>query len=71
MQERIVGKINEKLLGETVEVLVEGHSKGKWKGRNRNDKLVFFEDDRLLQGKVVNVHIDKTSPWSLQGTVVS
>ena len=71
MQERIVGKINEKLLGETVEVLVEGHSKGKWKGRNRNDKLVFFEDDRLLQGKVLNVHIDKTSPWSLQGTVVS
>ena len=71
MQERIVGKINEKLLGETVEVLVEGHSKGKWKGRNRNDKLVFFEDDRLLQGKVVNVHIDKTSPWSLQGKVVS
>lgn len=71
MQERIVGKINEKLLGETVEVLVEGHSKGKWKGRNRNDKLVFFEDDRLLQGKVVNVHIDKTSPWSLQGTIIS
>lgn len=71
IQERIVGKINERLLGETVEVLVEGHSKGKWKGRNRNDKLVFFEDDRLLQGKVVNVHIDKTSPWSMQGTALS
>ena len=69
-QEIIAAEINGRLLDTTTEVLVEGHEKGKWKGRNRNDKLVFFEDKRLLQGKTVSVHIEKTSPWSLQGVAV-
>ena len=69
-QETIAAEINGRLLNTTTEVLVEAHEKGKWKGRNRNDKLVFFEDKRLLQGKTVTVHIEKTSPWSLQGVAV-
>ena len=70
LQEGIATRINACLQATTTAVLVEGHEKGKWKGRNRNDKLVFFEDDRDLLGQVVDVGIQKTSPWSLQGVAV-
>ena len=43
LQERIVGEINAALLGQTVEVLVEERHKGKWRGRTRTNKLVFFD----------------------------
>ena len=69
VQERIATEINAGLLNTTQEVLVESRERGKWRGRNRNDKLVFFEDARDLQGETVNVRIEKTSPWSLQGAV--
>ncbi|MBI4337742.1 MAG: tRNA (N6-isopentenyl adenosine(37)-C2)-methylthiotransferase MiaB [Chloroflexi bacterium] len=71
LQERIATEINASLLGTAQEVLVDGREKGKWKGRTRTDKLVFFEDgghDYL--GQLVQVRIMKTSPWSLQGTRV-
>jgi tRNA-2-methylthio-N6-dimethylallyladenosine synthase len=70
LQERIVSEINSGLKGRTVEVLVEGRKKGKWWGRTRTDKLVFFTDsaDRLAQ--LVNVRIESTSPWSLQGRIM-
>ena len=71
LQERIAGEINSKLEEDVVEVLVEGRKKGKWWGRTRTEKLVFFTDtvDRL--GQLVNVYIESTSPWSLQGTISS
>ena len=37
-----VADINTQLLGTTVEVLIEGRRKGRWWGRTRTDKLVFF-----------------------------
>jgi tRNA-2-methylthio-N6-dimethylallyladenosine synthase len=70
LQEQTLTRINARLQGEATEVLVEEREKGKWKGRNRNDKLVFFEDGRDLLGQTVRVRIEKTSPWALQGTVV-
>jgi len=69
LQESIATEINSRLLGKTVEILVEGRKKGKWQGRTRSDKLVFFMDNENLYGKLVNVKIEKTSPWSLQGTL--
>ena len=57
-------------MGQTAEVLVEGRNKGKWYGRTRTDKLVFFTERRNLSGELVPVKITKTSPWSLQGTYV-
>ena len=71
LQEDVVSKINSKLSNEKVEILVEGQKRGKWYGRNRNDKLVFFEsvDDRT--GEMLNVRVKKTGPWSLQGSLVS
>lgn len=69
LQECIAAEINEKLLGQIVEVLVEGRKKGKWWGRTRTDKLVFFVDEAFHTGQLVNVKIEKTSPWSLQGII--
>ncbi|TEU02238.1 MAG: tRNA (N6-isopentenyl adenosine(37)-C2)-methylthiotransferase MiaB [Dehalococcoidia bacterium] len=67
LQEGIATEINRKLLSQTVEVLVEGRKKGKWWGRTRTDKLVFFEDEADRMGQLVEVKLEKTSPWSLQG----
>jgi len=67
LQEDILTGINSRLLGRTVEVLVEGKYRGKWRGRTRSDKLVFFEAPGDFRGKLVNIVIAKTGPWSLQG----
>ena len=69
LQERIAGEISGGLMGRTVEVLVEGRKKGKWWGRTRTDKLVFFTDTINRLGQLVNVRIESTSPWSLQGRI--
>ena len=71
LQEQISTGINAQLLNQTMEVLVEGQDKGKWKGRTRTDKLVFFEDERDFHGRMTQVKITKTSPWSLQGMPVT
>jgi tRNA-2-methylthio-N6-dimethylallyladenosine synthase len=75
LQEEVQGAINARLLGQSVEILVEGRNKGKWYGRTRTDKLVFFNSagnsaklpDVNLVGQTVIIKIEKTSPWSLQG----
>ena len=73
-QEQILREINAGLVGQTVEVLVEGHKKGKWQGRTRTDKLVFFphsaaaEAPDALVGQLAPVAIDQASPWALQGS---
>jgi tRNA-2-methylthio-N6-dimethylallyladenosine synthase len=66
VQERIAGEINAALRGQDVEVLVEGQKDGKHFGRTRSGKLVHFTGG-CAAGDMVDVHIEKTSPWSLQG----
>ena len=68
-QEEIATGINAQLLGRTVEILVEGETKGKWQGRTRTGKLVFFSDDNDCLGQLVKLKVTKTSPWSLQGKI--
>jgi tRNA-2-methylthio-N6-dimethylallyladenosine synthase len=70
LQERICTELNQKRLGETYEVLVEGKSKGRWTGRTRGNTLVHFDDDRDVLGKMVDVKITTTSPWFLMGEPV-
>ncbi|MFD3163136.1 MiaB/RimO family radical SAM methylthiotransferase [Herpetosiphon sp. NSE202] len=70
LQERIITERNEELLGHDVEVLVEEFTKGKWRGRDRNNKLVFFEAEGNWYGKVVNIHVTETRPWWLGGDLV-
>jgi tRNA-2-methylthio-N6-dimethylallyladenosine synthase len=69
LQASIVGEINSQLQGKEVEVLVEGSKAGKWFGRTRSNKLVFFEDIGDWLGQLAQVRIEKTSPWSLGGVV--
>ena len=69
LQGVIATEINSRLLGKTVEVLVEGEKKGRWQGRTRSGKLVFFSDNSNCLGRLVKVRIEKTSPWALQGNV--
>ena len=67
----MAAEINGRLLGQTVEVLVEDQHKGKWKGRTRTNKLVFFADDADWRGRLASVRVTQTSPWSLQGDLAS
>ena len=69
LEKRIATEINQALLGQVVEVLVEERVKGKWKGRTRTNKLVFFEDGAGWQGKLAHVRITYASPWSMQGEI--
>ncbi|MBN1976840.1 MAG: tRNA (N6-isopentenyl adenosine(37)-C2)-methylthiotransferase MiaB [Anaerolineae bacterium] len=84
LQAEIVGEINCRLLGQAVEVLVEGRDerKARWYGRTRTDKLVFFEDavpssspcrageGSDWRGKLARVRVTWAGPWSLIGEIV-
>jgi tRNA-2-methylthio-N6-dimethylallyladenosine synthase len=68
-QTAIASEINSQLQAKEMEVLVEGRKGGKWFGRTRSNKLVFFEDAGDWLGQLAIVDIQKTSPWSLGGQV--
>ncbi len=70
LQEQVCAEINASLLGETVEILVEGMHKGKWRGRTRQNKLVFVESGLDLRGQLIEAQITWTGPWSMQGRFV-
>jgi tRNA-2-methylthio-N6-dimethylallyladenosine synthase len=70
LQEQIVGEINARYLGQTVEVLFEEKVKGRWKGRTPTNKLVFLEAGDDLRGKIIPVIITWTGPWSMQARLV-
>jgi tRNA-2-methylthio-N6-dimethylallyladenosine synthase len=77
LQAGIVAEINGRLVGQAVEVLVEGVKKARpergrgerWWGRTRTDKLVFFEDEGDWQGRLARVRVTWAGPWSLVGEV--
>jgi tRNA-2-methylthio-N6-dimethylallyladenosine synthase len=68
-QTAIASEINSQLQAKEMEVLAEGRKGGKWFGRTRSNKLVFFEDAGDWLGRLAIVDIQKTSPWSLGGQV--
>ncbi|HWQ11830.1 MAG TPA: tRNA (N6-isopentenyl adenosine(37)-C2)-methylthiotransferase MiaB [Roseiflexaceae bacterium] len=67
LQEQIATERNARHLGQTLEVLVEGEHKGKWRGRTPGNKLAFFADPQDWTGRLARIRITSTSPWSLQG----
>jgi tRNA-2-methylthio-N6-dimethylallyladenosine synthase len=70
-----------RLVGTTVEVLVEGPSKTALKqdgrgrkqltGRSRSDHIVVFEGNERLIGRTVAVHVEEATAFTLFGTVVT
>ncbi|MBN3526275.1 tRNA (N6-isopentenyl adenosine(37)-C2)-methylthiotransferase MiaB [Paenibacillus apiarius] len=67
-------KSNEKLLGETVEVLVEGESKNNsdiLSGRTRTNKLVHFAGSKELIGQFVHVKVYDVMSFYIKGELVT
>jgi tRNA-2-methylthio-N6-dimethylallyladenosine synthase len=71
IQARISAEINDALVGTRQEVLVEGTRKGKWYGRTRHNKLLFFESDGPLAGTLLDVDVTHASTWSIQGEMAA
>jgi len=68
-QEKIVDEINQKYLGQTVEVLFEEKVRDRWRGRTPTNKLVFVETEADLRGRTLPVTITWTGPWSMQARI--
>jgi len=67
-------RINERLVGRTVEVLCEGPSKtnpARLMGRTRTNKIALFEGFEELVGTLVEVRIEGATGFSLYGTPVA
>jgi tRNA-2-methylthio-N6-dimethylallyladenosine synthase len=71
LQEGISQGHNDRLLGREMEVLVDGQGDGRWRGRTRGNKLVFFADDADRLGQMVHVRIARATPWFLQGDLTA
>jgi len=85
LQARVSAAINASLVGQALEVLVEEASEpGRWRGRTRTNKLVFFDDpvppltkgglgrgQADLLGRLVQVRIARAGRWSLQGVAAA
>ncbi len=66
LQAQVVAEINSQYLGQMVEVLVEDNHKGRWRARSPQNKLVFFEAEGDWKGKLAQVEVTWTGPWSMQ-----
>ncbi|MCX5718308.1 MAG: tRNA (N6-isopentenyl adenosine(37)-C2)-methylthiotransferase MiaB [Nitrospirae bacterium] len=74
LQDDITLRKNEALKGTLQEVLVEGASKtdkGKITGRTRTNKIVNFEGNESVIGRLVNVEIRMAMRHSLEGRLTS
>lgn len=70
-QKRIAAEINASFLDQEVKILVDGKQRGRWRGRTRTNKLVFFESDENWLGRMARVHVTWAGPWSMVGDVVA
>ena len=74
LQKEISAKINKKLEGEILEVLVDKkskrHIKNQFSGRTGPNKTVVFTSKQNLLGQLVKVKIIKSSPWTLYGELI-
>jgi tRNA-2-methylthio-N6-dimethylallyladenosine synthase len=69
LQEELVAGINQKYLGQTVDVLFEEKVKYRWKGRTPTNKIIFVESEDDLRGRVLPVTVTWTGPWSMQAVL--
>ena len=71
LQKIIATKINKRMEGQTVEVLVEGSSRkeidGQLTGRTDTNKSVIFKGKKELTGQLVLVKIFESDAWTLFG----
>lgn len=61
-------KSNEKYIGKTLEVLIDGVKDGVYQGRAGNNKVVHIMDDNKYEiGQFIDVKIDRVSTWCMFG----
>lgn len=64
-------KSNEKYVGKTLEVLIDGVKEGVFQGRTRNNKVVHITNNQkckdLKIGDFIDVEIERASTWCLFG----
>jgi tRNA-2-methylthio-N6-dimethylallyladenosine synthase len=73
-QRQITQRVNERMVGQTVEVLVEGRSKrdaAELMGRTRGNKVVIFPGDAELVGHLVPIRITSVRAATARGTIFS
>jgi tRNA-2-methylthio-N6-dimethylallyladenosine synthase len=74
LQKIIATKINKRMEGQTVEVLVEGSSRkeidGQLTGRTDTNKSVIFKGKKELKGNLVLVKVIESDAWTLFGELV-
>jgi tRNA-2-methylthio-N6-dimethylallyladenosine synthase len=72
LQRKISYKMNQKELGKTFEVLVEGAGKktGQMIGRNDGNKIVAFPGEKSRIGDLVRVTVEEVTPNTLIGKIV-
>ena len=69
LQKKIATEINANFLGQSITVLFEEKSRGRWRGRTKTNKLVFVESEKDLLGQECDVDVYWTGPWSMVGTL--
>jgi tRNA-2-methylthio-N6-dimethylallyladenosine synthase len=70
LQTRMANLKNQRLVGRTVEILVEGLSKksaDEWSGRTDGNKTVVFPKDGFKAGDYIRVAIDRANSATLFG----
>jgi len=67
LQEEIAAERNAALVGQRVEVLVDGRDRDRWRGRTRTNKLVYFHADGDWLGRMADVRVTWAGPWSMIG----
>ena len=73
LYEDMLPELNQKMIGKTYSVLVEGKSKNNDKlytGRTSQNRVVIFSADDSYIGKIVPVKIDSEHLWYLKGSIV-
>ncbi len=67
LQARIQTELNADLVGQEFDILVDGETRGRLRGRTRGDKLVYLAGGGPALGDTVRIGITGASPWSLEG----
>ncbi|MFQ6116839.1 MAG: tRNA (N6-isopentenyl adenosine(37)-C2)-methylthiotransferase MiaB [Candidatus Bipolaricaulia bacterium] len=70
LQRRISEEESRRLIGRTVEVLVEGYADGELRGRSRDHRTVLFPGGDHLLGELVQVKVVDTAGGTLLGNLL-
>ena len=70
LQAELLSERMRRNVGRTYEVLVDGTSKGRWRGRTRGNNLVFFDAAGDWKGKLVDVRVTQSTPWYMLGDAI-